>query len=201
MFENSLRLFFVDRFTNDKSIMDTAQQQARKRPSLVLTLPPRPLIPREPPPPPSPSVVLRRSDKTGWLFLGNQNDAINPAFLNQNKITRFIHVCRECRCIFEAGDQNHLRIPIDDSHEESINEHFETAILFLAKARADDANVLVHCYAGISRSPTIVLAYMMNNGALFNDAYQLLKNRRACVDPNLHFVGSLLLYEKQLYHE
>lgn len=176
------------------------RESSRKRPSLVLDLPPqRSLTPIQPYVPPSPTVVLRRSDNTGWLYLGNQNDAINPAFVDEHGITRFIHVCHECRCVFEPGDPSHLRIPINDSIGEDIQLHFENAIKFLAKAKAENANVLVHCYAGISRSPTIILAYLMNNGSSFQDAIQFLKDQRECIDPNLHFVGSLLMYEKELF--
>jgi Dual specificity phosphatase, catalytic domain len=172
---------------------------AKKRPCKPLNIPPRQeFLPSEPPQPPSPSVVLRRGDESGWLFLGNEDDAINQAFVDSNKITRFIHVCRECKCTFDPDDPAHLRISINDSHREPIRDHFENAILFFDKVRAEDANVLVHCFAGISRSPTIVLAYLMNNGYRFKDALTFLKTQRECVDPNLHFLGSLVSYEKQL---
>lgn len=41
-----------------------------------------------------------------------------------------------------------------------ITEHFETAINFIDKHRAY-TSVLVHCYAGVSRSASCVIAYFM----------------------------------------
>jgi protein-tyrosine phosphatase len=175
--------------------------RAKKRPCVPLILPPRALMPVEPPQPPSPSVVLRRSDGSGWLFLGNEDDAVNEAFVDANKITRFVHVCCACKCTFEPDDPAHFRISINDSPNESIHDHFENAISFLSKVRAEDANVLVHCFAGISRSPTIVLAYLMKNGYRFSDAFKILKTQRECINPNLHFLGSLVMYEKKLFSQ
>lgn len=145
-----------------------------------------------------PSLVLSKSDRAGWLFLGNQDDAINPAFINEHTITRFIHVCRDCRCVYSEGDPNHLRIAINDSPNENIRNYFEEAIQFLAKAKSDGAHVLVHCYAGISRSPTIVLAYLINDGREYSEAVRFLKEKRECIDPQLAFLGALLNFERTI---
>lgn len=59
--------------------------------------------------------------------------------------------------------------------------------------------MLVHCHAGVSRSATVCIAYIMKN--LDHDlrsAYDFVKARRPCVSPNLHFMGQLLEFEKRL---
>lgn len=59
--------------------------------------------------------------------------------------------------------------------------------------------MLVHCYAGISRSVTICLAYLMHSlQASLDEAFDLLLERSGTIAPNFHFMESLLGWERQL---
>jgi protein-tyrosine phosphatase len=59
--------------------------------------------------------------------------------------------------------------------------------------------VLVHCMAGISRSTTIVCAYLMRYMDMsLRDAYLLCKKNRPICFPNLGFWNQLIAYENQL---
>lgn len=50
-------------------------------------------------------------------------------------------------------------------------------------------NVLVHCFAGISRSSSGIIAYLMNKyGQTFTEALAYCKAKRPIVDPNPGFV-------------
>jgi len=62
--------------------------------------------------------------------------------------------------------------------------------------------VLVHCMAGISRSTTIVCAYLVRylNMSL-RDAYLLCRKHRPICFPNLGFWNQLIAYEMQLKKE
>ena len=58
-------------------------------------------------------------------------------------------------------------------------------------------NVLVHCSAGISRSPTLVLAYMMKkNHWTLDEAFDRMRKLRQIVDPNMSFIIQLREWEK-----
>jgi len=62
--------------------------------------------------------------------------------------------------------------------------------------------VLVHCMAGISRSVTIVCAYLMRYmNMTLRDAYLLCKKHRPICFPNLGFWNQLITYESQLKKE
>ncbi|GLV34206.1 MAP kinase-specific phosphatase [Carabus blaptoides fortunei] len=53
-------------------------------------------------------------------------------------------------------------------------------------------NILVHCNAGVSRSAAVIIGYLMLEMKMpYNDAYQLLKSVRSCVQPNPGFVKQL----------
>ena len=52
---------------------------------------------------------------------------------------------------------------------------------------------------GISRSSTIVIAYLMwKTRATFNETYFFVKNRRKYISPNEGFVAQLKIFEKLL---
>ena len=57
----------------------------------------------------------------------------------------------------------------------------------------------VHCVAGISRSATVCIAYLMKHLCWeLQKAFDFVKSKRSCVAPNLSFMGQLLAFEKQL---
>ena len=70
---------------------------------------------------------------------------------------------------------------------------------FPEEARSKNSAVLVHCLAGVSRSVTVTLAYLMHTRALnLNDAFTLVRDRKPDVSPNFHFMQQLHSFERQL---
>lgn len=62
--------------------------------------------------------------------------------------------------------------------------------------------MLVHCFAGISRSATICIAYLMlTQGFSMHQALEFTRSKRPCVSPNFNFMGQLLSFEHQLQKE
>lgn len=59
--------------------------------------------------------------------------------------------------------------------------------------------MFVHCQAGISRSATVCIAYIMQSRRLsLEDAYKFVKSKRPIISPNLNFMGQLMEYQKTL---
>ncbi|XP_069793383.1 dual specificity protein phosphatase 7-like isoform X3 [Narcine bancroftii] len=69
------------------------------------------------------------------------------------------------------------------------------------EARSKKCGILVHCLAGISRSVTVTVAYLMQKLNLsLNDAYDFVKRKKSNISPNFNFMGQLLDFERTLGH-
>jgi len=67
------------------------------------------------------------------------------------------------------------------------------------EGRKKDVGVLVHCLAGISRSVTVTVAYLMFSMSLsLEDAYEFLHRVRPNISPNLNFMGQLADFDQTL---
>ncbi|CAF5223781.1 unnamed protein product, partial [Rotaria magnacalcarata] len=86
------------------------------------------------------------------------------------------------------------------SPSQNIRKHFDEFIDFIDNAlRLKTNKVLVHCSAGISRSPTLVLAYMMKkNRWTLEEAFDKMRKLRKIVDPNVSFIIQLREWEKHI---
>lgn len=98
----------------------------------------------------------------------------------------------------EARSSQCLRIRIRDLPSENIYDYFEPVIEFIDKALLEQSHkVLVHCSAGISRSPTLVLAYMIKKQHVtVDEALKKMRQYRSIIDPNLSFILQLRSWEK-----
>ena len=57
----------------------------------------------------------------------------------------------------------------------------------------------MHCQAGVSRSVTITVAYIMLHSRMsMMDAFKYVKSCRSIVAPNFNFMGQLMEFEKCL---
>ncbi|KAK7072879.1 Dual specificity protein phosphatase 6, partial [Halocaridina rubra] len=67
------------------------------------------------------------------------------------------------------------------------------------EAREAGVGVLVHCLAGISRSVTITVAYLMYKEKLnLEEAYEYVRVKKANIAPNFNFMGQLQDFQQQL---
>ncbi|XP_046887747.1 dual specificity protein phosphatase 13-like isoform X2 [Hypomesus transpacificus] len=87
----------------------------------------------------------------------------------------------------------------DDSTHFDLNVYFKPAADFIHKAlKTSDGKVLVHCIMGMSRSSTLVLAYLMLYHHIpLRHALQEVVKKRA-VYPNRNFLALLLDLDLQL---
>jgi protein-tyrosine phosphatase len=106
--------------------------------------------------PQKPSMIIE-----GFLYHGSLGHARNMDLLKELQIQHILNVCETPLEKDIAEQFNILWINIDDEPDADICQHFDTTNSFLQACEQKGAKVLVHCQMGISRSSSIVLAYLL----------------------------------------
>jgi len=108
-----------------------------------------------------------------------------------------------CNCTargprFHTGIFKYSQVNVHDNSAADILRYLEGASLFL-HSMLQKGSVLVHCDYGVSRSATVVIAYLMRyHGMTRDEAYVLIKTRRPKVIPNQGFWDQLATYEQTI---
>ncbi|XP_073412887.1 dual specificity protein phosphatase 10 [Dendrobates tinctorius] len=135
-----------------------------------------------------------------FLFLGNEHDAQDLEKMQRMNIGYIVNVTTHLPLYhYEKGIFNYKRLPATDSNKQNLRQYFEEAFEFIEEAHQCGKGLLIHCQAGVSRSATIVIAYLMKHTRMtMTDAYKFVKGKRPIISPNLNFMGQLLEFEEDL---
>ncbi|KAG1955412.1 dual specificity protein phosphatase 22 isoform a [Pimephales promelas] len=128
------------------------------------------------------------------LYLGNFKDARDREQLARNNITHILSIHDTATPILQ--EMTYLCISAADSPTQNLIQHFKESITFIHKSRLKGEGCLVHCLAGVSRSVTLVVAYIMTVTSLgCQDALAAVKLARPCASPNVGFQTQLMEFE------
>lgn len=135
-----------------------------------------------------------------YLYLGCAKDSTNLDVLGRYNIKYILNVTPNLPNMFEHDRRfRYKKIPISDHWSQNLSQFFPEAISFIDEARSKQCGILVHCLAGISRSVTVTVAYLMQRLHLsLNDAYDFVKRKKSNISPNFNFMGQLLDFERTL---
>ncbi|XP_076852387.1 uncharacterized protein LOC143506198 [Brachyhypopomus gauderio] len=132
------------------------------------------------------------------LYLGAENDVTQDC-LSARGISYVLSVSRCCPQPSFLPQSQYLRIPIDDSLRDDLLPWIPQALRFIDGAMSLGCSVIVHCAAGISRSPALAVAYVMYSlGLDLDHAYRFVKERRPTISPNFNFLGQLQVFQGTL---
>ncbi|CAI2366887.1 unnamed protein product [Moneuplotes crassus] len=133
---------------------------------------------------------------TDRIYLGDINGCSNLHLLRKNKITHILTMAAGIRPLYRK-EFKYKVVNIMDLPTQNILAHFDKAIEFINKAVASGGRVLVHCFAGVSRSASTVIAYFMVTRRMsFQDAFSYVQAKRPIIFPNFGFQRQLKEYEK-----
>ncbi|TGZ69028.1 hypothetical protein CRM22_003964 [Opisthorchis felineus] len=133
-----------------------------------------------------------------FLYIGNEIDGTSEQVLQACNIRFVLNVTPKAPFLDEVRFHC-CRIAAADMESQDLRSLFSTAFQFIEESRLSGCNILVHCQAGVSRSPSLVIAYLMAHSQLsLRDAYLLVKSKRSVISPNFSFLGQLFDFEAEL---
>jgi protein-tyrosine phosphatase len=126
------------------------------------------------------------------LFVGNISTATNKEFLKENGITHIINILSQ-RFEPYPDDFEYLHIYAYDTVDWDLTYSFPITNLFIKDALKNGGKVYIHCMCGVSRSVSILLAYLMTNTtnsleSILND----VRSIRPIANPNKAFMKQLV---------
>lgn len=146
---------------------------------------------------------LRRNDSaaicsrvTDFLYVGGASAAKDREALLQVGVTHIINCAANVAPDFFPNDFLYYNIRLRDHSSQDIARHFYNVFDFIEKARRRGGRVFVHCVKGISRSPTMAIAYLMWYKRIgMYKALDFIRQARPVVDPNAGFIFQLTEWE------
>jgi len=130
------------------------------------------------------------------LWIANIHEVRNKFFLLYTTKATHILNCTDEFPLNYPIDIVSERIPLidlDDEYQESNTLFIEESVELLDSWLGVKENrVIVHCAAGISRSPTVVLAWLIRKrGMSFTQAFDFVYSKRDIIRPNEFFLDLL----------
>ena len=126
------------------------------------------------------------------LYVTDFIGAGNICVLYDKKIQHIISLTKKPIFIAKKIKYTHVIIDDDDSNN-FIEKTFDTAIMANILLE-QNVKVLVHCNKGLSRSVCFIILMLMCQGMTFNDAFNIVRERKINIDPNPNFVKQLLQF-------
>ncbi|KZO95405.1 DSPc-domain-containing protein [Calocera viscosa TUFC12733] len=129
------------------------------------------------------------------LWLGDYLAANTPDLLALHGI-RYVISALRWKPQVVAG-VTYLHVEVDDTPDADLLAHLPACVRFISDALAANQGVLVHCQAGVSRSATIVVAYLMSSQSLpAEEALALVRAARPQASPSETFLAQLGLWRE-----
>lgn len=134
------------------------------------------------------------------LYLADMYTATDPLTLQRLGISHVVSVISKPWYTYPTHVQN-MCLPIQDRVSANLGGYLDAAVDWIKHAleASEDARVMVHCMWGMSRSASVVIAYLMvTRGMSLPRSLRLVKAKRCIVRPNRGFMHQLVMYEKKL---
>jgi protein-tyrosine phosphatase len=137
------------------------------------------------------------------IYLGTSLNAANYKELKQYNINCIINVTKSISNYYEndENDENefhYYRISVEDIKDESIINNLEITYKYIEKQINNNNIILIHCFAGRSRSVALVLFYLIKKyKKSIDESYNNILKKREVVNINKSFYDEIEEYFSQ----
>lgn len=163
------------------------------------------------------------SEITSHIHISDIETSLNIKLLKENDIKLVIFICesdksKKTLSQYKKAGIEHIWLEAEDNPKQNMNRIFAESYNHILKHMIAQNKILVHCMAGISRSPSVVIYYYLRRHYALNfkktsestrklldmqnyrlqSIINIVKEFRPCVFPNHGFIKQLLLAEYQL---
>ena len=137
------------------------------------------------------------------IYVGNYKFALDANLMIKEGITHILNFGNGLKNFYEKDNIfKYLYIPLYDSESKKLEKYLEKSNNFIKEGSENNNKILIHCGAGMSRSVTLCLMYMiMEKKYKFSEAYKIIKEKRKCAIPNSGFRKLLEQKSYELYKE
>eukprot|EP01054_Gregarina_sp_Poly1_P004661 Gregarina_sp_Poly_1__4660@NODE_248_length_10720_cov_80_438937_g214_i1_p1_GENE_NODE_248_length_10720_cov_80_438937_g214_i1NODE_248_length_10720_cov_80_438937_g214_i1_p1_ORF_typecomplete_len1276_score198_18DSPc/PF00782_20/2_6e28CDKN3/PF05706_12/5_7e05Y_phosphatase/PF00102_27/0_00039Gelsolin/PF00626_22/3_3e02Gelsolin/PF00626_22/0_32Gelsolin/PF00626_22/1_4e03Init_tRNA_PT/PF04179_12/0_02Y_phosphatase2/PF03162_13/0_076_NODE_248_length_10720_cov_80_438937_g214_i11553982 len=136
------------------------------------------------------------------LYLSGEGVASSLDILQTHKVTHIVNSAGDTCPNYFPGKFHYLTFVLQDSRltNETLEAVLFPALDFMQNAIESGGRLLVHCREGVSRSCTLVCAYLMCTQQLtFQSALDHVRSVREMCNPNTGFTFTLLKLGKRLH--
>ena len=132
---------------------------------------------------------------TDKIYLGGDEGALKIENFQAEKINNVLSITDSPPKYQEELKINHKTINLKDCLSVNIIPFLKECIYFIEYSD----KIYVHCSCGISRSPSIVIAYLIwKTHSNFLQVYNFVLKRRPCIEPSICFIRQLKKFEAHL---
>ena len=138
-----------------------------------------------------------------FLYISSYKAASTVTDLKNLKITNIINcsgdLCQNLKPESSLLNIDYLTLNIKDNVSENIECLFFKCINYINKVKEKNGRVLIHCYKGVSRSVSIVIAYLIYLYKwTYDEAFDFVQSKRSIANPNIGFYLQLKTFHKRL---
>uniref|UniRef100_A0AAQ5XFT5 Protein-tyrosine-phosphatase n=1 Tax=Amphiprion ocellaris TaxID=80972 RepID=A0AAQ5XFT5_AMPOC len=133
------------------------------------------------------------------LFLSDLDSAVSLCVLTSRNVSLVVNASGLEEASYpDLEGLQVLQVPVQDQPHAPLSRYFDLVAERIHQNRS--GSTLVHCTAGRSRSPALILAYLMRfEGLNLRQAHELVLEQRPFIRPNAGFWRQLMEYERSLF--
>jgi hypothetical protein len=161
-------------------------------------------------------ITIEKFPGTASIFIGSVVDSQSFEVLQMQGITHILNVAYECD-FYESVLKGNIvtkKIPLRDTAEQDLLSIIDEAYNFINECIQGGGKILIHCFAGVSRSVSVVIGYLImreirkstllnfssinnQNNTIYKKIYKRVSSIRQESMPNFGFCCQLMELEKK----